>query len=69
MEIRTDALNWWRSMSFQRQESIINLWKLITTSSKKEYSNTLIRWSDMMIERIYREYILRENFKKQGTQN
>ena len=61
--IRTDALNWWRSMSFQRQESIINLWKLITTSSKNEYSNLLIRWSDMMIERIYREYILRENFK------
>jgi hypothetical protein len=61
--IRTDALNWWRSMSFQRQEAMINLWKLITTSSKNEYSNLLIRWSDMMIERIYREYILRENFK------
>ena len=63
MEIRTESLNWWRSMSFQRQESIINFWKLITTSSKNEYSNLLIRWSDMMIERIYREYILRENFK------
>ena len=63
MEIRTESLNWWRSMSFQRQESIINFWKLITTSSKNEYSNLLIRWSDMMIERIYREYVMKENFK------
>lgn len=61
--IRTDALNWWRSMSFQRQEDIINLWKLITTSQKNKFSNLLIRWSDTMIERIYREYIMRENFK------
>ena len=61
--IRTDALNWWRNMSFQKQEDIINLWKLITTSSKNQYSNTLIRWSDILIERIYREYIMRENFK------
>lgn len=61
--IRTDALNWWKSMSFQRQESIINLWKLITTSQQYEFPNKMIRWSDMMIERIYREYILRENFK------
>ena len=63
MEIRTDALNWWRSMSFQRQEAIINLWKLITTSQKKEFSNLLIRLNDSIIERIYREYITRENFK------
>lgn len=63
MEIRTDALNWWRSMSFQRQEDIIDLWKLITTSPKKDYSNWLIKCSDMLIERIYREYVIRENFK------
>jgi len=61
--MKTDALNWWRSMSFQRQEATINLWKLITTSSKNEYSNLLIRWSDILIERIYREYVMRENFK------
>ncbi len=61
--ISTDALNWWRSMSYNRQEAMINLWKLTTTSSKNKYSNLLIRWSDIMIERIYREYILRENFK------
>jgi hypothetical protein len=61
--IRTDALNWWKNMSYERQEATINLWKLITTSSKNEYSNTLIRWSDMMIERIYRECVMRENFK------
>lgn len=61
--IRIEALNWWRSISFHKQEVIINNWKLITTSSKKEYSNTLIRWSDILIERIYREYIMKENFK------
>ena len=61
--IRTDALNWWRSMSFHKQEVIINNWKLITTSSKKEYSNKLIRCSDIIIERIYRECVMKENFK------
>lgn len=61
--IRTEALNWWKSMSFQRQEAIINLWKLITTSQQYEFPNKMIRLSDSLIERIYREYILRENFK------
>ena len=61
--IRTDALSWWKNMSFEKQEAIINLWKLITTSSKNEYSNLLIRMSDNTIERIYREYVMRENFK------
>lgn len=61
--MRTDALNWWRSMSFEHQENIINLWKIITTSQQNEFPNKMIRLSDSLIERIYREYVMRENFK------
>lgn len=62
-EIRKDALAWWRGMTKEAQVSQTCTWKFMTTSdSLKKNTFQIIAVSDFIIERIYRELILEENF-------
>lgn len=64
INIRKDALNWWRNMDTEEQVNKVVEWKFSNTSSpQKHWSFSMIHSSTSSIERVYRELILKETFE------
>jgi len=60
--MRKEALEWFRSLSLHEAYEAIDAWKLITVDGRKHWHNTLICTSSSTIEKVWREFINKENF-------
>ena len=60
--MREEALEWFRSLSLLEAYDIIYAWKEKTNDYRKHWHNQLICTSSSTIEKIWREFINKENF-------
>jgi len=60
--LRGLALEWYYGLSLQEAYEAIDAWKVITVDSRKHWHNALICTSSSTLEKVWREFINKENF-------